>query len=308
VEVFDPVHHPPLKEDSRLTSVNILHDRKHVFSDLEPYVCTFEDCALNSQLFTTRSEWFQHEMDCHRQRYVCIPCGGSTQEYASPTELLNHFTVMHPGSVSSGQASMLAEISRRSIKTFDSSSCPFCQDWIPTRLSSNSKDFSKHLARHLRQLALDALPLAIEGLTIVESKEDDTESLHSDSEIGAEVQLTQSHGEDQIREPVNSGLLSPDMIPAKKESTASGILRRLSTRDRRKEPASAEYQPSTLVRGSASMRAKSLGHARRELIQSRRAKRELEAREQQQTLKEETDAELSNDSASIVPEQRQTAM
>jgi len=107
---------------------------------------------------------------------------------------------------------------------------------------------------------------------------------------GRTRQRARSHSEDQAREPVKNGLLSPDMIPTKKESTAAGILRRLSTRDRRKEP-SGDGKPNTLVRGSVSMRAKSLGHARRESIQARRAKREAEAREQQ-PVREETDAEL----------------
>ncbi|KAK0628846.1 kinase-like domain-containing protein [Bombardia bombarda] len=108
---------------------------------------------------------------------------------------------------------------------------------------------------------------------------------------GRSRQRTRSHSEDQTREPVKNGLLSPDMIPAKKESTAAGILRRLSTRDRRKEAAPADPQTGGLIRGSVSMRAKSLGHARRESIQARRAKREAEAREQQ-PVREETDAEL----------------
>ncbi|KAK3316307.1 kinase-like domain-containing protein [Apodospora peruviana] len=105
-------------------------------------------------------------------------------------------------------------------------------------------------------------------------------------------QRTRSHSEDQAREPAKNGLLSPDMMPVKKESTAAGILRRLSTRDRRKEPA-VDGKSSTFTRGSVSMRAKSLGHARRESIQARRAKREAEAREQQ-PVKEETDAELGD--------------
>ncbi|KAK0708327.1 kinase-like domain-containing protein [Lasiosphaeris hirsuta] len=102
-------------------------------------------------------------------------------------------------------------------------------------------------------------------------------------------QRARSHSEDQAREPVKNGLLSPDMIPAKKEGTAASILRRLSTRDRRKEPP-PEPKTSGTVRG-VSMRAKSLGHARRESIQARRAKREAEARDQQ-PVREETDAEL----------------
>ena len=112
-------------------------------------------------------------------------------------------------------------------------------------------------------------------------------------------QRARSHSEDQAREPVKNGLLSPDMIPAaKKESTAAGFLRRLSTRDRRKEPASSESK-SGVVRGSMSMRAKSLGHARRESIQARRAKREADS---QHVVKEETDAELGGDKTDNEPE------
>jgi len=109
---------------------------------------------------------------------------------------------------------------------------------------------------------------------------------------GRARQRARSHSEDQAREPVKNGFLSPDMIPAKKESTAAGILRRLSTRDRRKEPPASD-KPSTLIRGSVSMRAKSLGHARRESIQARRARREAESRDQQ-AVREETDAELGD--------------
>ncbi|KAH8881410.1 Pkinase-domain-containing protein [Thozetella sp. PMI_491] len=97
-----------------------------------------------------------------------------------------------------------------------------------------------------------------------------------------------AHSEDQPRPPIKNGLLSPDMVPVKKEGNMAGLFRRLSTRDRRREP---EVKPE-IARGSMSMRAKSLGHARRESIQARRAKREAE-REQQQPVKEETDAEMS---------------
>ncbi|KAK4127305.1 Pkinase-domain-containing protein [Parathielavia appendiculata] len=109
-----------------------------------------------------------------------------------------------------------------------------------------------------------------------------------------------SHSEDQVREPANHGLLSPDMVPPKKSGNGPvSLLRRLSTRDRRKEPSEAK---ASIIQKSVSMRAKSLGHARRESIQARRAKREAEARDQQlhppqtphhhEPVKEETDAEL----------------
>ncbi|KAJ4293864.1 Serine/threonine-protein kinase [Collariella sp. IMI 366227] len=121
-----------------------------------------------------------------------------------------------------------------------------------------------------------------------------------------------SHSEDQVREPVKNGLLSPEMVPPKKSSNGPvSLLRRLSTRDRKKEP-SEGGRTSGLIQKSVSMRAKSLGHARRESIQARRAKREAEAQQQQQqpthlqpppnthqagepVLREETDAELGID-------------
>jgi hypothetical protein len=111
-------------------------------------------------------------------------------------------------------------------------------------------------------------------------------------------QRARSHSEDQVREPVNNGLLSPDMVPQKKGGNGPvSLLRRLSTRDRKKEP--SEGKSSTLMGKSVSMRAKSLGHARRESIQLRRAKREAESRDQppqtpghHEPVKEETDAEL----------------
>ena len=107
-----------------------------------------------------------------------------------------------------------------------------------------------------------------------------------------------SHSEDQVREPAKNGLLSPDMVTPKKSSNGPvSLLRRFSTRDRKKEPSEAK---ANLVQKSVSMRAKSLGHARRESIQARRAKREADARDQllnppsnhQEAVKEETDAEL----------------
>ncbi|KAB5566625.1 CAMK/CAMKL/KIN1 protein kinase [Coniochaeta sp. 2T2.1] len=55
-------------------------------------------------------------------------------------------------------------------------------------------------------------------------------------------------------------------------------------------------QPGVQSAKSVSMRAKSLGHARRESIQARRARREAESRGEQNPVPEETDAELGEHS------------
>jgi len=134
---------------------------------------------------------------------------------------------------------------------------------------------------------------------------------HTEGSDGRTRHRARSHSEDQVREAVNNSLLTPEMIPQTKKTSGGGgngpvsLLRRLSTRDRRREPGNPEGRSGTLIQKSVSMRAKSLGHARRESIQARRARREAEAREQQAqnpqspmhqppSVREETDAELVN--------------
>ncbi|KIW33240.1 uncharacterized protein PV07_00106 [Cladophialophora immunda] len=44
---------------------------EHVFKDLMPYVCVFEDCSTPSRLYESRREWFQHLKSRHLP--VCAP-------------------------------------------------------------------------------------------------------------------------------------------------------------------------------------------------------------------------------------------
>ncbi|EHK20864.1 uncharacterized protein TRIVIDRAFT_223558 [Trichoderma virens Gv29-8] len=46
--------------------------RDHVASDLQPYICTFEDCRNPDELYGSRSKWFEHEQTHHRQSLACI--------------------------------------------------------------------------------------------------------------------------------------------------------------------------------------------------------------------------------------------
>ena len=52
--------------------------RTHVMRDLQPYVCTFKDCSL--RLFSSRHEWFEHELVTHRKLWQCKEC---SEEYPS---------------------------------------------------------------------------------------------------------------------------------------------------------------------------------------------------------------------------------
>ena len=95
---------------------------RHVFQDLQPYICTVADCSTPHTLFSTRHEWVQHMRESHPREWT------GNENRAS--------TVVNESNQSSFRAT-----------------CPLCK--------SNSRSenlFVRHLARHLQELALFVLP------------------------------------------------------------------------------------------------------------------------------------------------------
>ncbi|KAH6880725.1 hypothetical protein B0T10DRAFT_411738, partial [Thelonectria olida] len=142
--------------------------RRHIFTDLQPYVCTFEGCSQG--LFKTRHEWFRHEMDSHRREWHCPKC---LTQVDTQARLRRHFEQRHARDMAKSQMEPLVNMCDRPIQRFGRDSCPLCSSWDSEPDSaSNSEAFCKHVARHLQQLALSAIPLNIEGLEIKEDNEE----------------------------------------------------------------------------------------------------------------------------------------
>lgn len=63
--------------------------------------------------------------------------------------------------------------------TFGASACPLCSDWVPPLEEAiNTREFRRHLSRHLQQISLEALPLYIEGLAVQETSDRDDVVVH----------------------------------------------------------------------------------------------------------------------------------
>lgn len=45
--------------------------KKHVYNDLRPYLCTFEDCTSPNETYENRNTWFHHEPQNHRRSWAC---------------------------------------------------------------------------------------------------------------------------------------------------------------------------------------------------------------------------------------------
>ncbi|OCL13569.1 hypothetical protein AOQ84DRAFT_429336 [Glonium stellatum] len=142
--------------------------RKHVLQDLEPYICTFPSCSLDS--FQSQHAWFEHELLLHRSRWVCSQCSGS---FGSSDELKEHISQRHRSVISGRQISAIVEQSKRSIDSIQPSECPFCDDpWAKDDQKTTTGEevlvvkldqFRRHVGHHLQQIALFALPRSTEG-------------------------------------------------------------------------------------------------------------------------------------------------
>lgn len=191
--------------------VNSLADvcvvRKHVLSDLQPYVCTFPDCCTG--LFTSRHEWFDHEMRVHRRQWYCSRCEHLT--FPKESDLATHLTQKH--GVEQSELSPLLAMFQRPIACFNSGDCPLCDHWKPPEhLERNAAAFRRHLGGHLQQLALSALPQRIDGLVMLEDDIDQAISRLSSDESD---EISTSHTPDiKVSELDERGL--PDSKVAKK--------------------------------------------------------------------------------------------
>ena len=106
-----------------IISVDGVHAwHKHVFQDLQPYICTVADCSTPQTLFSTRHGWVQHLKEAHPHEWT----GDEKQAAAAINE---------------------------SITSIFRATCPLCKS-----NSKSEKYFVRHLARHLQELALFVVP------------------------------------------------------------------------------------------------------------------------------------------------------
>lgn len=139
---------------------------KHVFSDLRSYVCTYPECE--GLYFGDINEWFRHEMENHRVRYACQLC--SNKVYERKEHYFSHVQKQHPSLLEHGEKHLILDIARQPLEEIPAQDCPCCLDWVdrirderllppgaPVRVIPTI--FKRHVASHLEQLALFAVPI-----------------------------------------------------------------------------------------------------------------------------------------------------
>lgn len=140
--------------------------RKHVYHDIRPFICTFEECGL--LMFDDKRSWFEHEMDNHRRYRLCALCNSAAPNIQTSQDLLHHFKTQH-GIHDQEHMRLLSEVSSRPMEMIPARDCKLC-DWdaklrsrnehVPSHLdiTVSPRVFMHHLSFHLTQVALFVLP------------------------------------------------------------------------------------------------------------------------------------------------------
>jgi hypothetical protein len=166
----------------------------HVYADLQPYICTFDDCRSMLLTFPNRMTWSQHELTEHRifKSWTCHLCPATFSADATIVEHLQRKHDLPPRPASLMRATESGAVTDRQ--------CPLCMQkgW------STSRRFIAHLGRHLEEIALSVLPREIDSDSDQQSDADEVSedadhvNLSLDRDAGLEP-ATKKHEQQQER-------------------------------------------------------------------------------------------------------------
>ena len=126
--------------------------RKHLLEDLQPYSCTYLDCKLHDQLYSSRTAWLSHEESFHRRAWICRDHPDSM--FATRETYHAHLTNLHQ---SLTPEDMEAIIDLSVVAQEDTrGQCPFCL--VSVAQLRRSQNLDKHIANHLERIACFAFP------------------------------------------------------------------------------------------------------------------------------------------------------
>lgn len=154
-------------------------------------------------MFEHQRSWIAHEMEHHRRQWSCQLCGFTSLTESS---LAVHLKQDHDQLLGAEDKEAPIQANSRPLDYIDASECMLC-DWAKTVSSKNSTTlvtlhvFMDHVASHLRQFALFALPRP--------HNDGHSESLGSNCAEGQGSRKSSSSDLKRLTQGTNLGLNSP---------------------------------------------------------------------------------------------------
>lgn len=144
----------------------------HVFSDIEPYVCTSGSCEDSRTSFPTRASWAEHEFSHHRSREVwrCFEC---SLDFDSGELLGAHVDTAHSekAPTSKSERKGLLQAAKVSVVNLSEQDCPMCSK----NGFDDQREWATHVGKHMEEIALALLP----RMNASDEEEDEESSIGS---------------------------------------------------------------------------------------------------------------------------------
>ncbi|KAI0183940.1 hypothetical protein EV127DRAFT_445570 [Xylaria flabelliformis] len=177
--------------------------KKHVFRDLQPYVCLASSCLAQYHRFSRRSDWFHHMKEAHWRLWRCY-CG-CQEAFDNAEEFHCHLQKAHPNDLTIQQQDTFGQICCQVDLSKAVGPCPLCAE----AYMSSATQYGTHVGQHLEQLALFALPQISNENDETESQKNNPEEKNDGLELRGQTSITASSmfvGGSQTEEqiPVNS--------------------------------------------------------------------------------------------------------
>ncbi|KAF1954595.1 hypothetical protein CC80DRAFT_536757 [Byssothecium circinans] len=148
--------------------------KRHVLSDLQPYVCTFSNCDLSSHFFADRDTWYAHETQHHRVEFHCNTA--SHHAFLDEKSFREHMKTAHNTALQIQHSEALQNIFQRPTHSMKGN-CNLCM--------RHTTKLKLHISRHLEQLALFAIPRAD---YLADDDADDADSNAANRNVGDSVE------------------------------------------------------------------------------------------------------------------------
>lgn len=127
--------------------------RKHVFQDLEPYMCTFDDCLIADKTYSTSRAFITHEMRRHRDVSRIFACDHCGKKFNRKRDARKHLHFDQCGGNPRGKTKSSGEKRKIGFSVVEErvadSVCPFC-----TKPITGGRGYlTQHLGRHLEEIS-----------------------------------------------------------------------------------------------------------------------------------------------------------
>ncbi|KAI3331719.1 hypothetical protein HD806DRAFT_478108 [Xylariaceae sp. AK1471] len=193
--------------------------KKHVFRDLQPYMCLDPFCLTQDHKFPRRSDWSRHMWQVHWRVWRCS-CG-CQQVFNNVDEFQGHLQKPYFDNLTREQQETFEKMCSKPDLKKASGHCPICTE---VQIISAAQYYT-HVGHHLEQLSLFALPrIAVDkgGDQEDEPEEDATQKDASNTGLAPEAQgynssstaTSESNGESEVegQRVGDSGKTQTDLI------------------------------------------------------------------------------------------------